>query len=69
MSALGSLLAANDKREFWRIYMAELVWCQAKAYYKEFPLKSYYELVSKPEPEDTRTGQEIVSDLIAQLRR
>lgn len=67
MNALGSLLADRDKREFWRIYMAELVRCQAKAYYKEFPLKSYYELVSKPEPEDTRTGQEIIDDLVRRL--
>lgn len=67
MGALGSLLADEEKREFWRAYMAELAWCQAKAYYKDFPFPAYTEMTRKHQPEDERTGKEIIDDLIARL--
>lgn len=66
MQALVALMNENEERKSWRVYMAEVLWSAAMPMYKEYPLARYTEIIDD-KTKDTRTGREIINDLIAML--
>lgn len=53
----------------WRDYTANAVWSIARTMYKEYPMPSFTEFLEQGKtPPDTRSGQQIVDDLIKKLR-
>lgn len=68
--ALAALLCEEQKRELWRMYVADTLHAQCMALFREYNVPSYSELISQAErPKDTRTGQEIIDDIISWLER
>lgn len=66
MDALIALMSELEEEKTWRKYMGNVLWSAARVAYNEYPYPIYTEFI-RNEPKDTRTGREIISDLIAML--
>ena len=70
ISALAALLDEDAKQQAWQIYVADASCYMVKLWAKKSKLPFYSELIRKPQKkEDSRSGQEIVDDLVLRRRR
>lgn len=70
LRAFYAALQREDKERFCRAYTADTLYLIARsAYGKDYPLKSYSDLISEHyAPRDTRTEAEITQGIISRLR-
>lgn len=66
METLAALIGAQKEEKLWRAYTANVLWSIARTLYREYPWESYTAMTDE-HPEDTRTGREIIGDLIDML--
>lgn len=65
---LAGHLNERGREKAWEAYMAQMLWyANQAAYHGEFKHPTWLE-IEKKQPEDTRTGRQIVDDLVAKLR-
>ena len=68
MSALQALLEEDMKRENWQTYVASVAWAIGRVHMGRDYMPPYTDIIKQHKP-DNRTGEEIVDDLAAKLRR
>lgn len=71
MDALAALLHQQEQEDTWRSFTAQMLWYLNRAVHKSRGMKfdhpSWLD-IAKPRQEDARTGEQIVTGVIAQLR-
>ena len=72
--ALIAVINEDTRDDIWRNYMASVAYSIGKIASgfagAEYPLPTYHELLNnKEDQKDERSGEQIVSDLIARLRK
>lgn len=69
MSALMALALENQRQEIWQTYMAEICWAITRLWSKEQVMLRYTEIMpSRERDTDTRTAEEIKTDLVRALQ-
>lgn len=70
MAAIASLLEEDQKQEMWQTYVADMSCRMVHAWSKKCKIPYYSEIVGKAKParKDSRTGQEIVDNIIKKRR-
>lgn len=67
--ALAALLKEDHEQQKWQSYMADICCAIAKRLSPKSPFPFWSDLEKKKSAKDSRSGREIVDDLIAKRRR
>lgn len=68
MEMLVGHLNECGRQRAWQAFMAQMLWyANQAAYHGEFKHPTWLELENK-KPEDTRTGRQIIDDLVEKLK-
>lgn len=68
LCALRGLLKEQEKQEEWQAYMADCSCLILKAWKPKSSMPLYTDIIA-PERNDSRSGQQIVNDIISSRRR
>lgn len=70
VGALRAVLGENDRQERWQEYVADMSCLMVKRLSRKFDVPLYSTMNRRtPARKDSRSGQEIVDDVIAKWRR